>query len=722
MNIKRYQKIIIVGALIFVIAILILGWISSKKVREVVTDNFNQQQLVLARNSAKLIKHDIEFLKNQLFVMADTPYIFEDTKRADDIMKIIFMNIRDRGGVQIRYIDRNKLFARVADDRGVETTGITASDINYLKLTNMNSMDKIFMSDISIENIAGYKRPIMIFAKPVKKGGSGFFEGRDSYSGVLLFIVDAYSLISKVTQDIVSGETGHAFVIDQKNIFLYHHEYEFIGRDSIVVRKEKSPIIPFGRVNDIQADHMLKGEEGTDWYISGWHRGEVGEMKKLIAYTPIRLSESGDQIWSIAVVAPASEVEDTIYSIQARQFAIQLLIILGTLVFGILNIDILINWSNSLQQEVDRKTLEFKLSEERYKSLVENADDVIFTLDHHLKYLSMNKYGLRFFKKEQKDIVGHSIEEIILHPFVEDVSTMAIDVFTHNESVKFTHFLKIGEQEHWLNTNMRRLYDEEGRTFAILGISRDITATKKKEIEKQIMYHTEKLASMGTLAAGVAHEINNPLAIILGFSDLLLEQSPPDSSEYTMLKTIEKHALNAKRVVEELLSFARYSEQKEETCDINKNIEVVLSVLKNILALNNISIESELHPDLPSIKGDPGKFQQVFLNLINNAIHAMKGGGTLSIKTRLLDNEFVEIRFGDTGHGINKEHRNKIFDPLFTTKKVGEGTGLGLSVCYGIITQHGGKITFESKTKEESITHGTAFIITLPVEKTVDSV
>ncbi len=263
---------------------------------------------------------------------------------------------------------------------------------------------------------------------------------------------------------------------------------------------------------------------------------------------------------------------------------------------------------------------------------------------------------------------------------------------------------------------MRRLYDEAGNTYAVLGISRDITVTKKKEIEEQ-MYHTEKLASMGTLAAGVAHEINNPLAIILGFSDLLLERYPPESDEYSMLKTIEKHALNAKKVVQGLLSFARYTDQKEEVCDLNKDIELVLNVVKNALTLNNIKIVKELQSDLPTIKGDPSKFQQVFLNLINNSIHAMKEGGTLSIKTKLLDSNNIEIRFSDTGYGIAPEHRNRIFDPLFTTKKVGEGTGLGLSVCYGIISQHGGKITFETKTKEESSTTGTTFIITLPVAR-----
>jgi signal transduction histidine kinase len=252
-----------------------------------------------------------------------------------------------------------------------------------------------------------------------------------------------------------------------------------------------------------------------------------------------------------------------------------------------------------------------------------------------------------------------------------------------------------------------------------LGISRDITDRKKMEEQS---YHTEKLASMGTLAAGVAHEINNPLGIILGFTDMLLGKAEPGSQEHDILTTMERHGLRAKRVVENLLSFARYSERKEEVVDINKSISSVLAVVENTLLMNKISLRQELQDNLPAVKGHTEELQQVFFNIINNAISAMKGGGTLTVTTTALDDvRQVEIRFADTGHGIKKEYRRKIFDPLFTTKKIGEGTGLGLSVSYGIITEHGGIIAFETKTEEESEKTGTIFIITLPTITAVNS-
>ena len=155
----------------------------------------------------------------------------------------------------------------------------------------------------------------------------------------------------------------------------------------------------------------------------------------------------------------------------------------------------------------------------------------------------------------------------------------------------------------------------------------------------------------------MAHEINNPLAIILGFSDLLLEKTPPDSNAYDMLKAIENQGLKAKRVVENLLSFARAEEQKRIEVDINKNIEEVLTVAGNNLLLNKIAINKiELAERLPQVKGDPDELHQVFLNIINNAVYAMKGGGVLTIITRAAnDGRDVEIRIADTGYGISKK-------------------------------------------------------------------
>jgi len=375
----------------------------------------------------------------------------------------------------------------------------------------------------------------------------------------------------------------------------------------------------------------------------------------------------------------------------------------------------LLTWSNTLGQQVTKKTIELKKSEQRYRSLIENAEDLIFTVDYKGNFLSINKYGAHFFSRQEEDMVGQNLSEFFSWPSAEVLLRTIQKVFDTMESKQITHMVIIGERQLWFNTKFRRLFDEAGNIYAILGLSRDITERKQME---EHSYYTEKLASMGTLAAGVAHEINNPLGVILGFTDLLLEKYPPDSQEYDMLKTIEKQGLNAKRVVENLLNFARHKEHKEEIVDINKNIETVLAVMNNTLLLNKISVTKQMQDNLPCITADSGELQQVFFNIITNAIHAMQRGGALTITTRSYNNDTVEISIADTGHGIKKEHRNRIFDPLFTTKDVGKGTGLGLSVSYGIVMKHGGAITFETKTKEESEETGTAFIIAFPAAET----
>jgi signal transduction histidine kinase len=197
-----------------------------------------------------------------------------------------------------------------------------------------------------------------------------------------------------------------------------------------------------------------------------------------------------------------------------------------------------------------------------------------------------------------------------------------------------------------------------------------------------------------------------------------LEKLPQDSEPYDLLKTIEKQGLHAKRIVGNLLSFARIKEYKEEEIDINENIETVLAVEGNAMKLNNIVIKRDMSESLPKVKGHVGELQQVFFNIVNNAVAVMKGGGTLTVITKAIDGgQNVEIKISDTGSGIKKEYRAKIFDPFFTTKQVGEGTGLGLSIIYSIVNKQGGTITFETKTKEESSETGTTFIIIFPAIK-----
>ena len=205
---------------------------------------------------------------------------------------------------------------------------------------------------------------------------------------------------------------------------------------------------------------------------------------------------------------------------------------------------------------------------------------------------------------------------------------------------------------------------------------------------------------------------------MLGFSELLLEKFPEDSKEYSMLKTIERQGNNCQRIVENLLAFARIPEKDAIETDVTDDIQKVINVVKNTLLTKKIDLKEEIKEELPRVRGDGQQLQQVFLNIINNAVAAMgDDGGILTILAHRF-NDVVRISFADTGPGIPLENRDKIFEPFFTTKKVGEGTGLGLSVSYGIVSKFGGDIRVKSQSIEEGGEPGTTFTVELPAVKT----
>ena len=247
------------------------------------------------------------------------------------------------------------------------------------------------------------------------------------------------------------------------------------------------------------------------------------------------------------------------------------------------------------------------------------------------------------------------------------------------------------------------------------GIGKDMTHIQT--ITEQLISQ-EKMVSVGQLAAGVAHEINTPLGIILGYAQLMKDDFPEGSEEKQNLIVIERQTKSCRKIVADLLKFSRQTISDKTEFNINEIIEDALSVTGHSLQIDHIDIDKELSIDLPNSRGDPGKLRQVFFNIINNAHQAMADGGKLTIKTSAsLDKKKVTCSIYDTGPGIKKEIQDKIFDPFFTTKEVGKGTGLGLSVTYGIIKDHDGEITVESPVRHGS---GTAFHIQLPCQKPED--
>lgn len=209
---------------------------------------------------------------------------------------------------------------------------------------------------------------------------------------------------------------------------------------------------------------------------------------------------------------------------------------------------------------------------------------------------------------------------------------------------------------------------------------------------------SEKLASLGKLSASIAHEINNPLGAILVYSHLVLEDIEKKGPQYKNVNKIIKETTRCKDIIKSLLEFARPSELEMHRVDVNQIVEKSISLFKQHQLIKNIRLKRNLDSSLPGIMADSIKLQQVFINIIRNAVEAMDGNGTLTISTSLVERgKYICIKFSDTGPGIKGEDLHRIFEPFFSTKIVGKGTGLGLSISYSIIQKHQGKIEVESK-------------------------
>jgi PAS domain S-box-containing protein len=360
-------------------------------------------------------------------------------------------------------------------------------------------------------------------------------------------------------------------------------------------------------------------------------------------------------------------------------------------------------YSEELEVKVRERTREIEETKQYLENLLENANDVIYTLDPEQRFTYVNN---------KVEAWGYRKEELIGRPYLSLLSK-------RHRGRRLKSTLDIGAKQVYEVEVMSRsgvaravmvsvspLRSPDGTILGVLGIARDITETKK--LEQQIR-NSEKLASVGKLAAGVAHEINNPLGGILNCLYNLRKGAVSPTRQEEYLISMEDGLRRVQKIVRQLLDFSQQHEPELSSTDINGVVERVLVLVNHALVANNIRLEKQLRGDLPPVMVDAHMMEQVLMNLILNAVQAIRGGGTIALRTRLMDGTCA-IDVEDTGCGIPVHVLPRIFDPFFTTKGTGEGTGLGLSVSLGIIERHGGQILVESEVGK-----GTLFTVCLPL-------
>ncbi len=353
--------------------------------------------------------------------------------------------------------------------------------------------------------------------------------------------------------------------------------------------------------------------------------------------------------------------------------------------------------------QLEQRSREIEETKRYLEDLLENANDVIYTLDTEQRFTYVNsKVSWWGYRKE--DLIGRPYLSLLSkrHRGRRLKSTLDIGA---KQVYEVEVLCKTGDTR-TVTVSVSPLCDPQGRIHGVLGIARDITDTKKLE---QRIRNSEKLASVGKLAAGVAHEINNPLGGILNCLYNLRKGVLSAARQDEYVTSIEDGLRRVQKIVRQLLDFSQQHEPEFSPANINEVVERVLVLTEHALAAKKIGLEKELQQDLPPLMVDRHMMEQVLMNLILNAIQATKDGGTITIRTQAQDGD-CEVAVEDTGCGIPPHVLPHIFDPFFTTKGTGEGTGLGLSVSLGIVERHGGRILVESEVGK-----GSVFTVCLPL-------
>jgi PAS domain S-box-containing protein len=366
--------------------------------------------------------------------------------------------------------------------------------------------------------------------------------------------------------------------------------------------------------------------------------------------------------------------------------------------------------NGQLYASLQQKVAEYERLKDFNENIVESINVGVMALDMEDRIESWNAQMEVMYALPRWQALTQPLQAIFPAEFVEEFQRIRREPGIHN-LYKFRLKTPAGEVR-TVNVALAPLVTRKFQVIGRLIIMDDIT--ERVELEAQLS-QSDKLSSIGLLAAGVAHEVNTPLAVISSYTQMLSKQLQGDPQKSGLLEKITRQTFRASEIVNNLLNFSRTSGSEVGEVDVNKVIADTLALLEHQFKVAKVEVENQLSPKVPAIQGNPGRLQQVFLNLFLNAKDAMPGGGKLRIAT--LNGESVSVSVSDTGTGIAPEFIQRIYDPFFTTKtnpREGQarGTGLGLSVSYGIIQEHAGKIRVESNPGS-----GTTFILDFPLSK-----
>ncbi len=475
----RTFKLVSLLAVLLIAGTIYLGFSTIRQMREIIEDQFNAEQLVLARATAQRIEANLQAAITDLILLNSLPAVQYGDPNYYEILLLSTLPLLNRDSIiEIRRVDRNGHTLFVANEQGIgmKHLDLVPSEAGvYLSwASDLGNRGKTMGTGIRSKDPAiDRKHLVMDLIIPTYEDASSSSHPQPShgFAGYLKATIDISRLLGQIVPSIRSGKSGYAWVLDSSGTFLYHPESSFIAENAFEIRTIRNARMSFAQINDIQRNEMIKGREGTGKYLSGWHRELVEPMEKLIAYAPVRIQGPFmDYVWSVAVVAPADEVEGIITTVYGRQIVWEGLVLFLILAGACVVVLYEWRWANALEQEVaagvqdlEGSANALETSEARFRSLAENAEELIFTLDGDGIIKSMNQYMSKLFGVSMDELAGQSLYCLLPLDQTEDQLRIVNQVQRSGISRREETVFKIHNQEFWFNIQYLPMRDEAKR-------------------------------------------------------------------------------------------------------------------------------------------------------------------------------------------------------------------------------------------------------------------
>jgi len=671
--------VIIVGILVLVVSALItLNIFFQQTLQMEMAEQFNKQQLLLATAEASNIQSYVNSLKEDLGHIAVVVSGLKIKENRDfGRLATEFFKGKNMIKTDIVFFDAA---GKVLFSKGEAIPGKPEREAFVEKTKGLCSGNTLIEQDSKKLQIAA----------PVCTG--------NSLDGVILLSLGIQDIAKEFLSPIKSGSRGYAWMMDGKGDLLFHPTQPgMVGKN---LYKTDASCFKCHMSFDVEKK-IIEGK--GDYY--GRHVAPSGE-DKVLAFSSASI---GGSRWIVAVSAPYSEVTRTIQRSMRFYSWLIISIFITTSIVSVMLIFFyrkraraeelekhqkeLERYAEDLERKVNKRTEELSTEKEKLNTIVSAIGSGIILLDMRGQIQWINQTMKEI---AGKDITGMSCEKIMADSTV--VGSYAVDEMQ-------TEILSnlFGKADKYFQVTTAPVKGAGGEIHGYIRLMQDVTELKK--MEEQMM-HSEKLASLGRLTAGITHEIGNPLTSVFSFVQILKEMEQ-DGFKKESLETIYFHISRIADILKQLSGFSKTPPVELKPWKVNSLIESSLSLIQYDKRARDVIIVRDLWADMPEITTDGNQLSQVIVNIMLNAVDAMPAGGTLTIRSRVKDNHIVII-FEDTGIGISKENVSRIFDPFFTTKE--KGTGLGLAVSYSIIKKLNGSLAVESE-----MNRGSKFVITLPM-------